>query len=44
MEDYDVLVAPAAQVVPFDAEIDYPPMSMGSRCRTTSGGCARARG
>lgn len=24
MEDYDVLVAPAAQVVPFDAELEYP--------------------
>jgi amidase len=24
MEDYDVLVAPAAQVVPFDAAIEYP--------------------
>ncbi|WP_035130477.1 amidase [Conexibacter woesei] len=24
MEDYDVLVAPAAQVVPFDAELPYP--------------------
>ena len=44
LERFDVLVAPAAQVVPFAIDLEYPAAGRRRRdARTTSDGCACAR-